>query len=49
MSLFQGRDEDDPLFLQVEDATDSVLEDDLPKGPYATHGDRSRERLTSSR
>jgi len=38
--LFQGRDEDDPLFLQIKEATDSVLEDHLPKSRYSEHGQR---------
>ena len=31
--LLQGRDEQDPLFLQVKEATASVLEDHLPEEP----------------
>jgi uncharacterized protein (DUF2252 family) len=38
--LFQGRDEDDPLFLQIKEASDSVLEDHLPKSQYKEHGHR---------
>ena len=38
--LFQGRDEDDPLFLQIKEATDAVLEDHLPKSTYKEHGER---------
>ena len=38
--LFEGNDESDPLFLQVKQATASVLEDHLPKSPYAHHGQR---------
>jgi uncharacterized protein (DUF2252 family) len=38
--LFQGRDQDDPLFLQIKEATDSVLEDHLPKSEYPEHGQR---------
>jgi uncharacterized protein (DUF2252 family) len=38
--LLQGRDEDDPLFLQVKEATTSVLEDHLPKSRYKHHGER---------
>ena len=34
--LLQGRDEQDPLFLQVKEATASVLEDHLPKSRYAS-------------
>ncbi|MGI9644921.1 MAG: DUF2252 domain-containing protein [Ilumatobacteraceae bacterium] len=38
--LFQGRDQDDPLFLQVKEAEASVLEDHLPKSTYEEHGER---------
>ena len=38
--LLQGRDEQDPLFLQVKEATSSVLEDHLPKSRYRQHGER---------
>ena len=38
--LLQGRDQDDPLFLQVKEATASVLEDHLPKSRYAEAGER---------
>ena len=38
--LLQGRDEQDPLFLQVKEATASVLEDHLPKSRYRQHGER---------
>jgi Uncharacterized protein conserved in bacteria (DUF2252) len=38
--LLQGRDEHDPLFLQVKEATASVLEDHLPKSRYRQHGQR---------
>jgi uncharacterized protein (DUF2252 family) len=38
--LLQGRDQDDPLFLQVKEATASVLEDHLPKSRYRQHGQR---------
>ena len=38
--LLQGRDEQDPLFLQVKEATSSVLEDHLPKSRYKHHGER---------
>ena len=34
--LLQGRDEQDPLFLQVKEATTSVLEDHLPKSRYSS-------------
>jgi uncharacterized protein (DUF2252 family) len=38
--LLQGRDADDPLFLQVKEATASVLEAFLPKSRYQLHGKR---------
>ena len=38
--LLQGRDAGDPLFLQVKEATASVLEDHLPKSRYEHHGER---------
>jgi uncharacterized protein (DUF2252 family) len=38
--LLQGRDQQDPLFLQVKEATASVLEDHLPKSRYRQHGQR---------
>ncbi len=38
--LLQGRDERDPLFLQVKEATTSVLEDHLPKSRHSQHGAR---------
>jgi uncharacterized protein (DUF2252 family) len=38
--LLQGRDQHDPLFLQVKEATASVLEDHLPKSRYKRHGER---------
>jgi uncharacterized protein (DUF2252 family) len=38
--LFQGRDQGDPLFLQVKEATRSVLEDHLPKSRYSKYGKR---------
>jgi hypothetical protein len=38
--LLQGRDQQDPLFLQVKEATASVLEDFLPKSRYRQHGER---------
>ena len=36
----QGRDQQDPLFLQIKQASASVLEDHLPKSRYAQHGER---------
>jgi uncharacterized protein (DUF2252 family) len=38
--LLQGRDAQDPLFLQVKEATASVLEDHLPRSRYKQHGER---------
>jgi uncharacterized protein (DUF2252 family) len=38
--LLQGRDEKDPLFLQVKEATKSVLEDHLPKSRFTNPGER---------
>ena len=38
--LLQGRDQQDPLFLQVKEATTSVLEDHLPKSRYREAGER---------
>jgi len=40
IALLQGRDEQDPLFLQVKEATASVLEDHLPKSVYGQPGER---------
>jgi uncharacterized protein (DUF2252 family) len=38
--LLQGRDEQDPLFLQIKEATASVLEAHLPKSRFRQHGQR---------
>jgi uncharacterized protein (DUF2252 family) len=38
--LLQGRDQQDPLFLQVKEATTSVLEDHLPKSQFKQPGER---------
>jgi uncharacterized protein (DUF2252 family) len=38
--LLQGRDQQDPLFLQVKEASRSVLEDHLPKSRYRQPGQR---------
>ena len=38
--LLQGRNQEDPLFLQVKEATRSVLEDHLPKSIYKQPGER---------
>jgi uncharacterized protein (DUF2252 family) len=40
IALLQGRDQHDPLFLQVKEATKSVLEGPLPKSRYRQHGER---------
>jgi uncharacterized protein (DUF2252 family) len=40
IALLQGRDQQDPLFLQVKEATASVLEGHLPKSRYKQHGQR---------
>ena len=40
IGLLQGRDQQDPLFLQVKEATASVLESHLPKSRYAQPGER---------
>jgi uncharacterized protein (DUF2252 family) len=38
--LLQGRDKHDPLFLQVKEATTSVLEGSLPRSRLRQHGER---------
>ena len=38
--LLQGRDGDDPLFLQAKEAEASVLEEFVGKSNYANHGER---------
>ena len=38
--LLQGRDQDDPLFLQLKEATASVLEGHVPASRYRHHGQR---------
>jgi uncharacterized protein (DUF2252 family) len=40
IGLLAGRDQQDPLFLQVKEATTSVLEDSLPKSRYRHQGER---------
>jgi len=40
IALLQGRDEQDPLFLQVKEATASVLEGHLPKSKFKEPGER---------
>jgi uncharacterized protein (DUF2252 family) len=38
--LLEGRDEDDPLFLQVKEAGASILEGHVPSSAYKQHGHR---------
>ncbi|HEY1818380.1 MAG TPA: DUF2252 domain-containing protein [Trebonia sp.] len=38
--LLQGRDARDPLFLQIKEATASVLEEHLGRSKYRQHGER---------
>lgn len=38
--LLEGRDRNDPLFLQMKEATSSVLADHLPASPYKNQGQR---------
>ena len=40
IGLLQGRDESDPLFLQIKEATASVLEDHLPESRFRNPGER---------
>jgi uncharacterized protein (DUF2252 family) len=40
ITLLLGRDDADPLFLQVKEAQASVLERFLPESVYETHGER---------
>ena len=40
IALFQGNDGEDPLFLQIKEATASVLEDHLPSSRYKQSGER---------
>ncbi|MEK6255034.1 MAG: DUF2252 domain-containing protein [Gemmatimonadales bacterium] len=40
IALLMGRTEDDPLFLQVKEASPSVLEDHFGATPYSHHGER---------
>jgi uncharacterized protein (DUF2252 family) len=40
IALLQGGDQEDFLFLQVKEATKSVLEDHLPKSKYSQPGER---------
>jgi uncharacterized protein (DUF2252 family) len=40
IALLQGRDASDPLFLQVKEATASVLEEHLGSSQYSHHGER---------
>jgi uncharacterized protein (DUF2252 family) len=38
--LLEGRDDDDPLLLQVKEATESVMEPYVGKSPHRNHGAR---------
>ena len=40
IALFFGRDGSDPLFLQLKEAEDSVLEEHVGKSAYKNHGQR---------
>jgi uncharacterized protein (DUF2252 family) len=40
MALLEGRDAEDPLFLQIKEATASVLEGPLPRSRYSQPGER---------
>jgi len=40
IALLLGRDDGDPLILQVKEAQASVLERFLPESPFETHGER---------
>jgi uncharacterized protein (DUF2252 family) len=40
VALLIGRDEHDPLFLQIKEAEPSVLEPFVGRSPYANHGQR---------
>ena len=40
IALLQGRDADDPLFLQMKEARHSVLGEHLPKSRFRNHGQR---------
>jgi uncharacterized protein (DUF2252 family) len=48
--LMEGRADDDPLFLQVKEATSSVLERHLKKSRYSNHAERvvHGQRLTQA-
>ncbi|MCX2946890.1 DUF2252 domain-containing protein [Lentzea sp. NEAU-D7] len=47
--LLHGRDEDDPLLLQVKEASRSVLADHLPGRPRARHGSEGERVVTGQR
>ncbi|MCU0506702.1 MAG: DUF2252 domain-containing protein [Chloroflexi bacterium] len=40
VALYEGRDENDPLFLQVKEARESALEQHLPKSRHQNHAHR---------
>jgi hypothetical protein len=50
IALLLGRDDDDPLFLQVKEAQESVLERFVGKGAYANQGERvvAGQRMTQA-
>jgi hypothetical protein len=50
VALLVGRDDDDPMFLQVKEAEPSVLEPHLGRSEYEQHGQRVVEgqRLTQA-
>jgi uncharacterized protein (DUF2252 family) len=50
VALMMGRDQNDPLFLQIKQALPSVLEAHLPKSEFQSHGERvvTGQRLTQA-
>ena len=50
IALLEGRDKDDPLFLQIKEASPSILEAHLPRSHYPNSGQRVVEgqRLTQA-
>jgi uncharacterized protein (DUF2252 family) len=40
IALFLGRDDEDPLFLQIKEAEESVLEQELGPSDFSNHGQR---------
>jgi len=43
IAYLQGRDESDPLFLQIKEALPSALEEHFPESVYTSHGRRVAE------